>query len=110
MLRRGWVSRRFTMGAPSETDMNRLRYALLFAAAAAFAQVQVEVARVVSRPVERTIRLPGEFLPYESVEIRARVPGYVDRVLVDRGSVVHKGDLLVALSAPEMKAQIAEAQ
>jgi RND family efflux transporter MFP subunit len=38
------------------------------------------------------------------------VAGYVERVLVDRGSVVKQGDLLVELSAPEMAAQIAEAE
>ncbi len=86
------------------------RFAFLFAAAMAFAQTPVEVARVVSRPLERTVRLPGEFLPYESVDIRARVSGYVERVLVDRGSMVRKGDLLIVLTAPEMKAQIAEVQ
>lgn len=87
------------------------RFALSFATAAiVFGQTQVEVARVISRPLERTVRLPGEFLPYQSVDIRARVPGYIERVLVDRGSRVRKGELLVVLSAPEMKAQIAEAQ
>jgi RND family efflux transporter MFP subunit len=86
------------------------RWFLIIAGVAAYAQTQVEVARVVSRPVERTVRLPGEFLPYESVEIRARVPGYVERVLVDRGSLVRKGDLLAVLTAPEMSAQLAEAE
>ncbi len=38
------------------------------------------------------------------------MPGYVERVLVDRGSVVKQGELLVELSAPEMQAQIAEAE
>lgn len=70
----------------------------------------VEVAPVVARPVERTIQLPGEFLPWESVSLHARVPGYVEQVLVDRGSHVRRGQLLVELSAPEMKARIAEAQ
>jgi RND family efflux transporter MFP subunit len=54
--------------------------------------------------------LPGEFLPFLSVTLHAKVPGYVDRVLVDRGSVVKQGELLAVLSAPEMAAQIAEAQ
>jgi len=54
--------------------------------------------------------LPGEFLPFLSVSLHARVPGYVDRVLVDRGSIVKQGDLLVEMSAPEMAAQIASAQ
>ena len=71
---------------------------------------QVSLAPVVSKPVSRTVELPAEFLPFQSVSLHARVPGYVDRVLVDRGSVVKQGDLLVELSAPEMAAQVAEAE
>jgi membrane fusion protein (multidrug efflux system) len=69
-----------------------------------------ELVPVVSKPVSRTVELPGEFLPFLTVSLHARVPGYVDRVLVDRGSMVRQGDLLAELSAPEMSAQIAEAE
>ena len=69
-----------------------------------------ELAPIVSKSVSRTVELPGEFLPFETVSLHAKVPGYVDRVLVDRGSIVKRGDLLVELSAPEMTAQIAEAE
>ena len=69
-----------------------------------------EFAPVVSKAVSRTIELPGEFLPFQTVSLHARVAGYVERVLVDRGSVVKQGDLLAELSAPEMMAQIAEAE
>ncbi|HMD70841.1 MAG TPA: efflux RND transporter periplasmic adaptor subunit [Bryobacteraceae bacterium] len=69
-----------------------------------------ELAPVVSRPVSRTVELPGEILPFLAVSVHARVPGYVERVLVDRGSVVKQGDLLAELSAPEMAAQIAEGE
>jgi membrane fusion protein, multidrug efflux system len=69
-----------------------------------------ELVPVVSKPVSRTIDLPAEFLPFQTVSLQARVPGYVERVLVDRGSVVKQGDLLAELSAPEMAAQIAEAE
>jgi len=69
-----------------------------------------ELVPVLSKPVSRTIDLPGEFLPFQTVALHARVPGYVERVLVDRGSVVKQGDLLAELSAPEMSAQIAEAE
>jgi multidrug efflux pump subunit AcrA (membrane-fusion protein) len=34
------------------------------------------------------------------VALHAKVPGYVDRVLVDRGSVVKEGQLLIERSAP----------
>ena len=70
----------------------------------------VETVRVGSASVERKVRLPGEFVPYESVSIYARVNGYVDRVNVDRGSAVKKGQELAVLSAPEMTAQVAEAE
>jgi membrane fusion protein, multidrug efflux system len=70
----------------------------------------LELSPVVSRQVSRTLELPGEFLPFLTVSLHARVAGYVERVLVDRGSIVKQGDLLVELSAPEMTAQIAEAE
>jgi RND family efflux transporter MFP subunit len=69
-----------------------------------------ELVQVVSKPVSRTVELPGEFLPFLIVSLHAKVPSFVERVLVDRGSVVKQGDLLVEMSAPEMTAQIAEAQ
>ena len=69
-----------------------------------------DLAPVVARPISRTVDLPGEFLPFLSVSLHAKVPGYVERVLVDRGSVVKQGDRLVVLSAPEMVARIAEAE
>jgi membrane fusion protein, multidrug efflux system len=87
-----------------------MKYVLLIWAAAVALAQPVEVARVTSKSLERSVKLPGEFQPYESVDLHARVPGYVERVLVDRGSYVTKGQLLAELVAPEMKAQIAEAQ
>jgi len=69
-----------------------------------------ETAKVISRPVERATHVPGEFLPYQSVELHARVNSFVREVLVDRGSVVRKNQLLVSLDAPELVAQLAEAE
>ncbi len=69
-----------------------------------------ELVSVVSKPISRSIDLPGEFQPFQIVSIHAKVRSYVDRVLVDRGSVVKQGQLLAELTAPEIKAQIAEAE
>jgi membrane fusion protein, multidrug efflux system len=82
---------------------------LIAALAVGWAQTS-QLAPVVSKSLSRTIELPGEFQPYQSVSIHAKVRGYVDRVLVDRGSVVRQGQLLAELTAPEMKAQVAEAE
>ena len=69
-----------------------------------------DLATVISKPVSRTIELPGEMLPFLSVSLHAKVPSYVERVTVDRGSVVKQGDLLVDLNAPEIASRIAEAE
>jgi len=70
----------------------------------------VDLATVVSKPVSRSIDLPGEIAPFLSVSLHAKVAGYVERVQVDRGSVVKEGELLIELTAPELLAQIAEAE
>jgi RND family efflux transporter MFP subunit len=71
---------------------------------------QIETVRVRSSVIERQVSLTGEFLPFQNVDISARVSGYVERVEVDRGTPVRRGQVLVILSAPEMGAQLAEAR
>jgi membrane fusion protein (multidrug efflux system) len=88
----------------------RLNPALLIAAVVPLWAQTTDLVPVVSKPVSRTVDLPAEIQPYLAVSLHARVPGYVERVLVDRGSVVKQGDLLAELSAPELQAQIAEAE
>jgi len=93
--------------------MKRNRYLLpaFFSAALSLGVAQeIALVPVVSRKISQTIELPGEFQPFESVSIHAKVRGYVDRVLVDRGSAVKRGQLLAVITAPEMNAQIAEAR
>ena len=53
--------------------------------------------------------LPGEFQPFFKRGTACESSGYVERVLVDRGSVVKKGQLPAELSAPEMEARVIEA-
>ena len=70
----------------------------------------VETVRVVSHPLNVTIPLPGELQPYEVVAIYPKVSGFVQSIGVDRGSRVHKGELLAVLVAPELSSQRVEAQ
>src|SRR5262252_2137012 len=81
-----------------------------YAVQSALSVQAIDLVPVVKKAVSKTVDLPGEFQPFMSVALFARVQGYVENVLVDRGSAVKQGDLLVALSAPEMKAQIAAAE
>ncbi len=85
----------------------KLVYFVLAFSVSAVAQDATHVAlvKVESHSAARTIPLTAELLPYLQTDIEARVPGYVEQVLVDRGSVVHRGELLVKLSAPEMRSE-----
>src|SRR5947208_14636003 len=53
----------------------------------------VEVAKVVSKKLAITVRLPGELQPYEGVAIYPKVTAFVSSIIVDRGSVVKAGQL-----------------
>ena len=87
-----------------------IAFTLVLVAAPAAAQTPVDVVRVASKAVERQVKLPGEFQPYLAVPIYAKVTGFVKQVQVDRGSVVKQGQLLATLEAPEVQAQVVEAQ
>src|SRR5580698_8837694 len=73
----------------------------------AFSQspTHVEMAKVESHSSARTVPLTAELAPFLQTDIEARSPGYVEKVLVDRGSPVRRGQLLVQLSAPEINSQ-----
>jgi len=58
--------------------------------------------------VQKTIVLPGDLLPNENVQIRAKVPGYIKRINVDIGSKVHKGQVLATIEAPEINSRVRE--
>jgi len=60
--------------------------------------------------LSNTIAIPGELLPYQQVDLYAKVNSYVKTLFVDIGSEVHRGQLLVLLEAPEINSQLTEAQ
>jgi RND family efflux transporter MFP subunit len=70
----------------------------------------VDVVAVVEKPVDLTLALPGDLQPFESVAMFAKVTGFVKTIVVDRGSRVRAGDVLVTLDAPELRSARAEAQ
>jgi len=77
-----------------------------------FAQetVSVDLGEVDSGRLEKTIVLPGELRPFQEVDLRANVTGFVERMLVDRGSRVRKGELIAEIVAPELDAKKAEGE
>jgi membrane fusion protein (multidrug efflux system) len=78
-------------------------------------QDAVEVPAVELIPAQKgklssTIAVPGELIPYQEVDLYAKVNSYVKKLLVDIGSEVHTGQLLATLEAPEINSQLASAQ
>ena len=61
----------------------------------------MELASVVAKQRLATVDLPGELQPYLMVDVHAKIRGYVERMLVDRGSAVKQGQLLAELQLPK---------
>src|SRR5271170_1607467 len=74
------------------------------------APTTVSTVQVASRKLQTTIALPAQLTPYEQVDIYPKVTGFVETVTVDRGSHVHRGQLLVKLTAPELVSQRSQAE
>jgi membrane fusion protein, multidrug efflux system len=70
----------------------------------------VTVTTVQSLELNRSLRLPGELQAYQDVVLYAKVPGFVETINVDRGSVVRQGQVLATLRAPELDTQRSEAE
>ena len=65
-------------------------------------QPSYTLATVQKGGVSTTIKLPGQLVAFQEVSILPKVNGYVKTVLVDIGSRVNKGDLLMVMEAPEL--------
>jgi multidrug efflux system membrane fusion protein len=59
---------------------------------------------------QRTLSLPGDVHGYFESPIYAKIPGYVKTMLVDKGALVKKGQLLAVLDSPELDHQVNDAK
>jgi len=66
---------------------------------------QVTVAHVLQRPVKDWDEFTGRLQAPETVEIRPRVSGYIDKVIFAEGSQVKRGDLLLIIDPRPYKAE-----
>jgi membrane fusion protein, multidrug efflux system len=57
-----------------------------------------------------SIQIPGELIPFQQVDLYAKVNGFVKKLYVDVGSEVKTGQLLAVMEAPELGSQLAGAQ
>jgi multidrug efflux system membrane fusion protein len=70
---------------------------------------EVSVATVLSKPVHQWDSFNGRVTAVESVELRPRVSGYVQRVAFKEGQEVKKGDLLFVIDPRPYKAALDQA-
>jgi RND family efflux transporter MFP subunit len=70
----------------------------------------VAVAKVVPQDLSRDIVLTAEFIPFQEVDVMAKVAGYVKQINVDVGDHVKQGQTLAVLEVPEMQDDMARAQ
>ncbi|HLK16727.1 MAG TPA: efflux RND transporter periplasmic adaptor subunit [Fimbriimonadaceae bacterium] len=72
--------------------------------------VAVAIVSPQTRDVSRLIELPADVQPAQEAVVYAKTAGYLDRILVDKGDVVKKGQLLAVIQAPELRAEKAQAE
>ncbi|MFG0382318.1 multidrug efflux RND transporter periplasmic adaptor subunit MexE [Pseudomonas sp. zbq_18] len=71
---------------------------------------KVSVAEVIEQPINEWDEFTGRLEAPESVEIRPRVSGYIDKVAFDEGSLVKKGDLLFQIDPRPFQAEVKRLQ
>jgi RND family efflux transporter MFP subunit len=70
----------------------------------------VPVATVGTATMANDLTLTAEFLPYQDVDVMAKVAGYVKTISVDIGDHVQQGQVLAVLEAPEIQSDVARAK
>ena len=70
----------------------------------------VSVAEVIVKDVAQWDEFNGRVQAVESVEIRPRVAGYIERVILAEGKEVKKGDVLFVIDQRSYRAELARAQ
>ena len=70
----------------------------------------ISTAVIESRPIDRYLRVTGSLLADEQAEVSAEAAGRVIETLVERGSRVAQGAVLVRISPAETSAQLLEAE
>src|SRR5262245_22266211 len=71
---------------------------------------EVSVSQPIERAVSDSLEFTGRIEAVESVEVRARVPGYITKVAFDAGALVKEGDLLFEIDSREYEAAVDKAQ
>jgi RND family efflux transporter MFP subunit len=64
------------------------------------------VVKVQRKNLSSTLEIASEFLPYQEIDVYAKVSGYIQKLYVDWGTHVKQGQLLAVLEIPELQQQV----
>jgi RND family efflux transporter MFP subunit len=70
----------------------------------------VPVVKVARENLSNDIVLTAEFIPYQEIDVMAKVAGYIKTIGVDIGDRLHEGDAIATLEVPEMQDEVNKAQ
>lgn len=76
----------------------------------AAATPRAAVVPVMRQAVSKNLTVAGEFLPFQEVELHAKVAGFIRKINVDIGDKVRTGEVLATLEVPELTAQVSGAE
>ena len=68
--------------------------------------VELPVVNPKKGTIHRWITLPATAAPWQEVTLQAKVSGYLDKILVDKGDRVKAGDKLAEIAVPELRADL----
>ncbi|MGB6596719.1 MAG: biotin/lipoyl-binding protein [Candidatus Acidiferrum sp.] len=66
----------------------------------------VGVVRVARKDLSSDLQIDSELEPFQEVNVYAKVSGYVQKLDVDWGTHVHRGQILAVLEIPELQQQL----
>jgi RND family efflux transporter MFP subunit len=66
----------------------------------------VAVVKVTRQNLSNDLEIASEFLPYQEIDVYAKVSGYIQKLYVDWGTHVKQGQLLAVLEIPELEQQL----
>ena len=64
------------------------------------------VVKVQRKSISSTLEIASEFLPFQEIDVYAKVSGYIQKLYVDWGTHVKQGQLLAVLEIPELQQQL----
>ncbi len=68
----------------------------------------VAVVKVTRQNLSNELEIASEFLPFQEIDVYAKVSGYIQKLYVDWGTHVKQGQLLAVLEIPELQQQLTQ--